>query len=228
MSRIVIVGGHGKVALLLAPLLVQRGDEVISLIRNPEHADDVAAAGATPLVVSVEDADEQELAAVFAGADAVVWSAGAAGKGGPQRTEAVDRDAAIRSMEAARAACVPRYVMVSFAASHGQDPVPADHPLRTYAMAKLAADRHLVASDLDWTIVGPGLLTLDEPTGRIDVGRFDGGAQAPTSRANVAAVVAAVLAEPASIGRVIPFRDGDTPIAAAVANVPAQYADLDS
>ncbi|MDO4900462.1 NAD(P)H-binding protein [Actinomyces sp.] len=228
MSRIVIVGGHGKVALLLAPLLAERGDDVVSLIRDPEQAGDVEAAGATALVVSAEDASEQELAAAFDGADAVVWSAGAGGKGGPQRTEAVDRDAAIRSMEAARAASVPRYVMVSFAASHGQDPVPADHPLRTYAMAKLAADRHLAASDLEWTIVGPGLLTLDEPTGSIDVGRFDGGAQAPTSRANVAAVIAAVLAEPASIGKVIPFRDGQTPIAEAVADVPDAYADLDT
>ncbi|QHO90145.1 NAD-dependent dehydratase [Actinomyces sp. 432] len=228
MSRIVIVGGHGKVALLLAPLLVQRGDDVISLIRDPAHADDVSATGATPLVVSVEDASQQELAAAFAGADAVVWSAGAGGKGGPQRTEALDREAAIRSMEAARDASVSRYVMVSFAGSHGQEPVPVDHPLRTYAMAKLAADRHLVSSDLDWTILGPGLLTLDEPTGRIDVGRFDGGEQAPTSRANVAAVAAAVLADSASIGKVIPFRDGETPIAEAIADVPAEYADLDS
>ncbi|SDN17115.1 NAD(P)H-binding protein [Actinomyces ruminicola] len=228
MSRIVIVGGHGKVALLLAPLLVQRGDDVVSLIRNPEQADEVAATGATPLVVSVEDASQQELAAAFAGADAVVWSAGAGGKGGLERTTAVDRDAAIRSMEAARAASVPRYVMVSFAGSHGEDPVPAEHPLRTYAMAKLAADRHLVASDLDWTIVGPGLLTLDEPTGRIGLGREGDAAQAPTSRANVAAVIAAVLAEPASIGKVIPFRDGETPIAEAIAEVPAEFADLDS
>lgn len=228
MSRIVIVGGHGKVALLLAPLLVERGDDVVSLIRDPAQSDDVEATGATPLVVSVEDASRQELAAAFDGADAVVWSAGAGGKGGPERTEAIDREAAIRSMEAAKAASASRYVMVSFAGSHGQDPVPADHPLRTYAMAKLAADRHLVASGLDWTILGPGLLTLDEPTGRIDVGRFDGGAQAPTSRANVAAVIAAVLADPATVGKVIPFRDGDTPIAEAIADVPAEYADLDS
>ncbi|MDU0348906.1 NAD(P)H-binding protein [Actinomyces sp. MRS3W] len=228
MSRIVIVGGHGKVALLLAPLLVERGDDVVSLIRTPEHADDVAATGAVPLVVSVEEASEQELAAAFDGADAVVWSAGAGGKGGPERTEAVDRDAAIRSMEAAKAASVPRYVMVSFAGSHGQDPVPADHPLRTYAMAKLAADRHLVASDLDWTIVGPGLLTLEEPSGRIEVGRVEGEGQAPTSRANVAAVIAAVLAEPATVGKVIPFRDGETPIAEAIADVPVEYADLDN
>ena len=224
MSRIVIIGGHGKVALLTAPLLVAAGHEVVSIIRDPAQADDITATGATPLVLSVEDAGTDELTRALAGADAVVWSAGAGGKGGPQRTDAVDRAAAIRSMEAAAAAGVRRYVMVSFIGAYGE--VPADHPIRAYAIAKIAADRHLQSTGLDWTILGPGRLTLDAPTGAITVGRVDSDAGAPTSRANVARVIAAVLAEPASIGRVIPFRDGDTPIAQAVADVPQAYADL--
>ena len=224
MSRIAIIGGHGKVALLTAPLLVAAGHEVVSIIRDPAQADDITATGATPLVLSVEDAGTDELTRALAGADAVVWSAGAAGRGGPQRTDAVDRAAAIRSMEAAAAAGVRRYVMVSFIGAYGE--VPADHPIRAYAIAKIAADRHLQSTGLDWTILGPGRLTLDAPTGAITVGRVDPAAAAPTSRANVARVIAAVLAEPASIGRVIPFRDGDTPIAQAVADVPLAYADL--
>lgn len=221
MSRIAIIGGHGKVALLTAPLLVAAGHEVVSIIRDPAQADDITATGATPLVLSVEDAGTDELTRALAGADAVVWSAG---RGGPQRTDAVDRAAAIRSMEAAAAAGVRRYVMVSFIGAYGE--VPADHPIRAYAIAKIAADRHLQSTGLDWTILGPGRLTLDAPTGAITVGRVDSDAGAPTSRANVARVIAAVLAEPASIGRVIPFRDGDTPIARAVADVPRAYADL--
>ena len=226
-SRIVIIGGHGKIALLAAPLLVADGHEVISVIRNPAQADDVAATGATPLVLSVEDAGTEELAQAFAGADAVVWSAGAGGKGGPERTDAVDRAAAIRTMEAAEAAGVRRYIMVSFITAYGE--VADDHPLRAYAIAKIAADRHLQTTDLDWTILGPGLLTQDEPTGAITVGRMGAGessTDAPTSRGNAARVIAAVIDEPASIGRVIPFRDGGTPIAQAVADVPESYSDL--
>ena len=228
MSRIVVIGGHGKVALLLAPILSARGDQVVSLIRNPDHAEEVAAGGASPLLLSVETAGVQDLTEAFDGADAVVWSAGAGGKGGPERTDAVDRAAAIRTMEAAAAAGAGRYVMVSFIGSHGE--VADDHPLRDYALAKLAADRHLQSTDLDWTILGPGLLTLDEPTGSITVarGRDAVGGSLPTSRGNVAAVIAAVLEEPASIGAVIPFFDGDTPIAQAVAQVPAEFADLSS
>ncbi|WP_167145369.1 SDR family oxidoreductase [Actinomyces sp. ZJ308] len=227
MSRIVIIGGHGKVALLAAPLLVEAGHEVVSIIRNPDQAADITATGATPLVLSIEDADVAELTRAFTGADAIVWSAGAGGKGGPQRTDAVDRAAAIRSMEAAAAAGVKRYVMVSFITAYGE--VADDHPLRAYAIAKIAADRHLQTTGLDWTILGPGLLTLEEPTGAITVARLAPGSASDsgrTSRANVARTIAAVLAEPASIGKVIPFYDGDTPIAQAVADVPQEYADL--
>ena len=136
------------------------------------------------------------------------------------------RVAVIRSMEAA--AGVGRYVMVSFITAYGE--VSVDHPLRAYAIAKTAADRHLQTTGLDWTILGPGLLTLEEPTGTITVARLLKGtppSKAPTSRGNVARVIAAVLAEqPASIGKVIPSYDGDAPIAQAVTDVPQEYAGL--
>ena len=225
MSTIVISGGHGKVARVLAQLLVDDGHEVVSLIRDPDQAAEVAATGAQPRVLSVEDATQADLADAMRGADAVVWSAGAGGKGGPARTEAVDHLAAVRSMEAARQAGVRRYVMVSWIGSHGPQPVPEDHPLRTYALAKLEADRYLQSTDLDWTIVGPGSLTLDAPSGRIEVGRVADAAETFTSRGNVASVIVTALGEPATIGRVIPFRDGSTEIAQALADVPAELAD---
>ena len=96
MTNTVIIGGHGQVALLLAPLLVQNGHQVTSIVRNPEHQADVAATGATPLVADVERLDGSGIADLLRGSDAVVWSAGAGG-GDPARTQAVDRDAAIRA-----------------------------------------------------------------------------------------------------------------------------------
>ncbi|TFV82449.1 SDR family oxidoreductase [Microbacterium sp. dk485] len=210
-SRVLILGGHGKVALLLAPLLVARGDEVTAVIRNPAHADDVSATGATPLVLDLEAG--ADLGEAFEGYDAIVWAAGAGG-GSRERTYAVDRDAAIRSMDAAEAARVRRYVMVSWIGSspdHGVDP---DNPFYAYADAKLAADDHLRASTLNWTILGPGALTLDPPTGRIALDPEGDGA---VPRADVAAVIAAALAEDHTVGRFIRFGSGDTPIAEALA-----------
>ncbi|MDN5570600.1 MAG: SDR family oxidoreductase [Propionibacteriaceae bacterium] len=216
MAHIVIIGGHGKVALLAAPLLVEAGHEVTSLIRNPDHAEEVAATGATPLLESIEDADVATLTAAFWGADAVVWSAGAGG-GSPERTYAVDRDAAIRSMDAAIAAGVPRYVMVSYYGARPDHGTPSDNGFFAYAEAKAAADEYLRASDLDWTILGPSALTLEEPTGRIDA-RVGAGPQGdtpdagPVSRANVARVIAAVADAGGPSRTTIAFTDGDTPI----------------
>lgn len=214
MARILIIGGHGKVALLLAPLLVERGDTVTSVIRNPDHEADVAATGATPLLADIETFDTDQLANLIAGNDAVVWSAGAGG-GDAARTYAVDRDAAIRSMDAAAEAGVARYVMVSYFGARLDHGVPPENSFFAYAEAKAAADEHLRASDLDWTILGPSGLTLGAPTGRIDVAAET---SATVARADVAAVIAAVLADGSTVRRTIRFNTGDVPIAEAIAS----------
>ncbi|HYX98655.1 MAG TPA: SDR family oxidoreductase, partial [Mycobacterium sp.] len=204
-------GGHGKVALHLARILTDRGDEVTSIFRNPDHTDDVSATGARPVVADIENLDTNALADLLAGHDAVVFSAGAGG-GNPARTYAVDRDAAIRTIDAAGQAGVRRFVMVSYFGAGPDHGVPEDNSFYPYAEAKAAADAHLRASDLDWTVLGPGRLTLEPATGRIAVG-IDG----EVTREDVALVAAAVLNNDATIGRTIEFSNGDLPIAEALA-----------
>lgn len=212
MSRILLIGGHGKVALLLEPLLVAAGHHVTAVVRNPAHEAEVAATGATPLVADIERFDLDQLTSLESGNDVVIWSAGAGG-GSAERTYAVDRDAAIRSIDAAVAARVPRYLMVSYFGArpdHGVDPADSFY---AYAEAKAAADAHLRESPLDWTILAPSALTLDAPTGRIDV---DADTSLSVARADVAAVVAASVGEPATSRRTVRFNTGDVPIAEAL------------
>jgi nucleoside-diphosphate-sugar epimerase len=213
MRKVMIIGGHGKVALLLAPLLKADGWEVSGVIRNAAQIDDVAAAGATAVVHDVVSASVDELAALMAGQDAVVWSAGAGG-GSAERTYAVDRDAAIRSMDAAAQAGVTRYVMVSYLGAGPGHGVPREDSFFAYAEAKSAADAHLRGTGLSWTILGPGALTLDAPTGTITTAAD--AASRNTSRANVALVAAAVLGRQDTVRRTIEFTDGDVPIAQAL------------
>ena len=216
--RIAIIGGHGKVAMLLSPLLGEH--EVDAVIRNPEHASDIEQVGATPVVADVQSMSTDELAELLGGHDAVVWSAGAGG-GDPERTYAVDRDAAIRTMDAAEQAGVDRYLMVSYLGARTDHGVPEDNGFFAYAEAKAAADEHLRGSGLGWTIIAPGHLSLGEPTGQIEVRGSgpgsdprpaDGSELAEVARADVAAVIAAVLGRDDLTGRMIEFVGGSTPI----------------
>jgi uncharacterized protein YbjT (DUF2867 family) len=212
MAHIIVIGGHGKVALHLARILSERGDKVSSVIRNPDHTDDVGAAGADPVTADIENLDTDALADLVAGNDAVVFAAGAGG-GEAARTYAVDRDAAIRVIDAAAQAGVKRFVMVSYFGAGPDHGVPRDEPFFAYAEAKAAADAHLRGSDLDWTVLGPGQLTLEPGTGKIAVDAAKGS----VSRADVAAVAAAVLADDSTIRRTIEFNNGDVPITEALA-----------
>lgn len=217
MTNIAIIGGHGKVALRLAPLLTQGGHEVTSWIRKEEQAADIQETGASAKIIDIQELTTEEIADQLEGVDVLVWSAGAGG-GDAARTWALDRDAAIRSMDAAEKAGVGRYVMVSYLGAgpdHGVDESDDFYP---YAEGKSQADEHLRRSSLRWTILGPGMLTLDEPSGKITV-LAEGDEQpenADTSRANVAQVAQAVIADDSTIGRKIDFVDGDTEIAQAV------------
>ena len=221
-KKAVIIGAHGKIALLAAPRLVDGGYAVDGLIRNPDHATDVSATGANPVELSLEDASVEDLAQAFEGADAVVFAAGAGG-GNPARTEAVDHKGAVRAMDAAQQAGVDRFVLVSYArALVDVDTLDPENSFFPYAKAKHDADEHLRSTKLDYTILGPGRLTLEPATEKIVVADRAGVVEgqdaeaAVTSRDNVAAVIAHVLIENAGSRQTINFYDGDTAIADAI------------
>ena len=215
--RVAVIGGHGTVAMLLSPKLVAAGHEVSSLIRDPDQSDEVAATGAVPVVADVEHLDVEGIAERLAGHDAVVWCAGAGG-GDPERTYAVDRDAAIRSMDAAASSGVQRYVMLSYFGAGTDHGVPEDSSFFPYAEAKGAADAHLRGSGLDWTIVGPSALTDEPGTGMVEVAGGDGELDAGSvARDDVAAVIAAVVDNPGTVRSTIEFNSGSTPIDRAIA-----------
>ena len=215
MTRVAIIGGHGKVARRLSTLLTDQGHSVTSFFRKPEQAEDVRQTGANPVVLDVEESSTDEIAQHIEGHDVLVWSAGAGG-GNPARTYAVDRDAAIRSMDAAEQTGVNRYIMVSYLGSSLQHGIPEDDPFFPYAEAKATADDYLRKTDLDWTILGPGRLTLEKPSGQITVDPDVAETGRDTSRGNVALVTAAALREPQTIGTTIDFVDGETPIEEAI------------
>jgi uncharacterized protein YbjT (DUF2867 family) len=203
---IVVAGGHGQIALRLLGLLAERGDRARGLIRNPDHAADLEAAGAEPVVCDLER--EDGIGRFVDGADAVVFAAGAGPGSGPARKQTVDLGGAVKLIDAAKASGIARYVIVS---SIGADrPERASEQMRPYIEAKAEADRQLAASGLDYTIVRPGRLTNEPGTGRIRVGTDIGYGE--VTRDDVAATLAAVLRTDSTIGKTFVLLGGDTPV----------------
>jgi uncharacterized protein YbjT (DUF2867 family) len=210
---IAIAGGHGQIALHLTRRLSERGDRVRSLIRQPGHADDVRAAGGEPVICDLESASDHEAAGAVSGADAVVFAAGAGPGSGAERKWTMDYGGAVKLIVAAKAEGIRRYVMVG---SMGADPdAPGDDTFSVYLRAKGKADAELAASGLDHTIVRPGRLTDDPGTGRVLLGPEVPRGEIP--RDDVAAVLAAVLHEPATSGLTLDAVAGDVPVDEAVA-----------
>lgn len=210
---VAIAGGHGKIGRRLAQLLVAHGDRPRALIRKPEQSDDVRADGSEAVVCDLEHAGVDEISRAITGADAVVFAAGAGPGSGPERKWSMDRDGAIKLLQAAQAAGVERYVMIS--AVGAEDPPDGDDVFNIYLRAKAQADQALQESDRAWTIVRPGMLRDDAGRGlvRISTAPF----QSEVSRDDVAAVLLAVLLEPSSVGRILYVGGGDHPIERALA-----------
>jgi uncharacterized protein YbjT (DUF2867 family) len=210
--EVVVAGGHGKVAMLLHPLLIERGDSVRALIRNPDQADEVRGAGAEPVYCDLET--ESDVSAAVGDADAVVFAAGAGPGSGEERKRTMDRDGAVKLIDAAKVNGTSRYVIVSSIGA-GSPPAEGGDVFGEYLRAKAAADQALAESGLDSTIVRPGSLTDDEPTGLVKAAASVERGQIP--RADVAAVIAAVLHEDSTIGKTFELVSGSTPIDEALA-----------
>jgi uncharacterized protein YbjT (DUF2867 family) len=210
--EIVIAGGHGKIALLTEQLLANAGHTVRALIRNPAHDGDVEATGAQPVVADLEQLEPEQLAPLLRGADAVVYAAGAGAGSGPARKWTMDYGGAAKLIEACARAGVERYVMIS---SRGADAdAPDDGGFGTYLRAKGKADAELQASGLRYTILRPVGLT-DEPAADAVSTEPDSGVET-IPRADVAAVIVAVLDEPRTAGRTIVLRSGSETVPAAI------------
>lgn len=214
ITRIAIVGGHGQIARHLIHVLRRSDHDVVALVRRETHRAELEERGAEVRMLDIERDDAAAFAAAFAGCEAVVFAAGGGPDGNIERKRTVDLEGSLKSIEGARAAGIERFVQVS--AIGVDDPLPPDtgDVWRAYVEAKRDADAALRASDLAWTIIRPGRLTDEPATGRVALGPDV--ARGEVTRADVAAVLAAVLDAPAAVGRQWNLVNGEVPVDEAV------------
>ncbi len=213
--RIVIAGGHGQIARQFGKLVGAAGHQPVGMIRKPEHIPDLEEDGVEPVLIDLENTDVAAMTEIVRGADAVVFAAGGGPDGNALRKETVDKGAAIMLADAAQAAGVRRYLMVSAMGTEGADPDSED-VFQVYLRAKQAADDDLRARDLEWTVVRPGRLTDDVPTGRVQLGDLERGA---VTRGDVAHVLAETLEADNTIGTTFDVLNGETPVKKAVSEL---------
>jgi uncharacterized protein YbjT (DUF2867 family) len=209
--NVVIVGGHGKIAMRLAKLLVDRGDSPRGIIRSADQEADLEAIGVEPIALDIENIEIDD---AVAGADAVVFAAGAGPGSGPARKRTVDYAGAVSLADAAATHGIRRYLIVSAIGTNHPERWSGD--MGPYYEAKADADKYVAESGLDYTIVRPGRLTDDPGTGKVDLGDGPGGVGSVT-RDDVALVLAEVLTADNTIGKGFDLLNGDTPVPEAIA-----------
>lgn len=213
MSKVFVAGGSGRVATELIKDLVADGHQVIAGARHPEKIMEMD--GVTPVTLDLRG-DVAKIASLMAGADAVYFAAGSRDKDLLQ----TDAMGAVKTMQAAERAGIKRYIMLS--SMYALQPEKwADYPalaaITDYNIAKFFADNYLIHNtDLDYTIVQPATLTEEAATGKVTFGEGD---DTTNPIPDVAQVLATVLANGNTIGKVILMRTGDTPIDTAVKEV---------
>lgn len=212
MSRIVVVGGHGRTGMLIVQQLIKKGETVVATIRNPKHMADMVKAGAETVILDLEKSTGPDFTAIFKGADAIVFAAGS----GEGESSEIDAKGVQKTVRAALSASVPRYVAISAIGATTKVPKKWDTPdMKDYWAAKRSANKAVRKSSLKWTIVEPGELTEAKGTGKITLSE-DEIDVAKISRADLAATVVAVLAEPGTIGKVLQVVGGKTAIGTAI------------
>ena len=212
--RVVVIGGSGRTGKLIVEQSVKAGHPTVATIRNPKHMAAMVKLGAETVVLDLALSTGPDFQAQFKGADAVVF---AAGSSEDDENSDIDRTGTLKTVRAAKAVGVKRYISVS--ALGATTPTPKkwldSELMKNYYKAKKAANKHVRDSGLDWTIIEPGELTDGKLTGKVTLAQ-DGVDPDKISRADVAATVLAALATPSSKGRTFQVVGGKTPVLEAV------------
>lgn len=210
--KVTIVGAHGQIAMLLHPKLIENGHKVRGIIRKEEQAEDLRDLGVEPVVADIEKLDD--ISGAVGNVDAVLFAAGAGPGSGAVRKWTVDRDGAIKLMEACHKNGIDRYVIIS---AMGLDKPRGSEVFRVYQKAKAEADEALRHSELDYTIVKPGRLTDEPGTGKVSIGKNLERGEIP--REDVAEVLAKVFDNPETIGMEFDLVSGDQSISEAISKI---------
>jgi uncharacterized protein YbjT (DUF2867 family) len=168
--NVLVIGANGQIGRHIVELGKNTDVNITAMVRKEEQAAAFEGDGINTVLADLEGS-VAELTKVMEGMDAVVFTAGSGGHTGPDKTLVIDLDGAVKSVEAAEAANVDRFIMIS--AFNAKDRETwNDSPIKPYMVAKHYADRMLMDSKLNYTIIRPGNLKNEAGTGKIQAGEL--------------------------------------------------------
>jgi uncharacterized protein YbjT (DUF2867 family) len=210
--RVLVAGSHGQVGQHIVRMLAEEGHEVRAMIRDEDQAPTLRELGGEPVVADLEG----EVAHTVEGCDAVIFSAGGGPGSGAEKKETVDRQGAVKLIDAAKEHGARRYVMVS--AMGAADPEAGSEAMQPYLFAKARADASLQESGLDYTIVRPGSLTDDPGNGTVEAAPTLG-KRGEIPREDTARTIVATLKAQNTYGKTFEVISGGTPVEEAIARL---------
>ena len=210
--RVLVAGANGQIGQHIVRLLAEAGHEVRALIRSEVQAPNMRDLGGEPIVADLE----AEVSYTVVGCDAVIFSAGGGPGSGAEKKETIDRQGAVKLIEAAKTHGANRYLMVS--AMGAADPESGPEKMQPYLHAKARADKALKESGLSYTIVRPGSLINKPGTGKVEAARSLG-RRGEIPREDVARTLLATLTAENTHGKTFELLSGDTPIERAITSL---------
>lgn len=203
--KVLVVGANGQIGSQLVEKLHSGGaHEVRAMVRKEEQAEKFRADGVEAVLADLEGSVDG-IAEAAEGCDAVVFTAGSGPNTGMDKTILVDLDGAVKTVEAAEKAGVSRYIQVSAIQANNRE--NWSEKIRPYFAAKHYADRELMRSSLNYTIIRPGGLLNEPGTGKVKAAENLERASIP--REDVASVIAAALDEEKTYKKSFDLVSGD-------------------
>lgn len=212
--KVLIIGANGQIGTQLVEKLKDSQHEPVPMVRKEEDVNTFKEKGTKPVLADLEE----DISHAFEGVDAVVFTAGSGADTGKDKTEAVDKEGAVKAINEAKSKGIDRFVMVS---AFGADFEPKEWPdsMKHYYEAKSAADNHLMSSGLNYTILKPGRLTNDSGNGKVDIGERTQERMGEIPREDVATTIREILDRPNTYRASYEMLQGDQPIAQAVERI---------
>lgn len=213
--KVLVVGANGQIGQHFVNLLKDSQEHSPkAMVRKQEQAESFRNSGVEAVLADLEG-NVEALAAAAEGCDAIVFTAGSGGKTGPEKTLLIDLDGAVKTAEAAEKAGIQRFIMVSAIQAHKRE--NWSEALKPYFVAKHYADRMLMNSNLNYTIIRPGGLTNESGSGKIAAAENLERATIP--REDVASTILAALSEEKTFKRAFDLVAGERPIADALKKI---------